>query len=416
MQHLLAVFSLLLSTAFLLIGHGMQLTLLPLRGAANGMSDQLIGISASAYFAGFVAGCILAPTVIARSGHIRSFSVLAATMIGALLCLDLLDHWTAWMLLRFVTGLAVCGIFAVIESWLNSQATPQTRGKILSIYTFVVLVALMAGQVLINVGPADSAGPFTLAAVFIALSIIPVSLTRRMEPAPLESTDLQFGLLYQRSRPAFFGALLSGLVVGSFWSLGAVFANRYSESQTDVTWFMTIAIAGGALLQYPIGWMSDKIDRRYILIILCLCGTLSSSAVATSTQETWFLLTVFIFGATVMPIYAISLATAADVASSDEFVAIGTAVLLLNALGATIAPLTLGPIMTNYGATALFWSFALMCALFCLVFMVLARKSRIITVAEQTPFTPAGSAAAPQSFELDPRGPEQGELPVSVAE
>lgn len=194
----------------------MQLTLLPLRGAANGMSDQLIGFSASAYFAGFVVSCLVTPTVIARVGHIRSFSILAGAMISALLCLDLLDQQFLWILLRFMTGFAICGLYSVIESWLNSHATSQTRGKLLSIYTFIVLSSMMAGQFLINVGPADSAAPFTLAAVFLALAIIPVGLTSRLQPAPIESKKVQFALLYQRSRPAFFGALLSGLVVGSF--------------------------------------------------------------------------------------------------------------------------------------------------------------------------------------------------------
>lgn len=409
MRQLLPVFSLLLSTALLLIGHGMQLTLLPLRGAANGMSDQLIGLSASAYFAGFVASCLLTPGIIARVGHIRSFSILAATMISALLFLDLLNQWVVWILLRFMTGFAICGLYAVIESWLNSESTPQTRGKLLSIYTFIVLSSMTAGQFLINIGPADSAAPFTLAAVFLALAIVPVSLTSRMQPAPVHSRKIDFGLLYQRSRPAFFGALLSGLVVGSFWSLGAVFASRYSENQTDVTWFMSFAIAGGALLQYPIGWLSDKIDRRYVLTLLCIAGAASSSVVAISTQESWFLIAVFIFGATVMPLYAIALATAADVASSEEFVSIGTSVLLLNALGAAIAPIGLGQIMTAFDATALFWSFAVLCALFSVLFAILTRKPRNVTVDEQTPFTPAGSEVAPESFEMDPRGPEEEE-------
>lgn len=391
----------------------MQLTLLPLRGAANGMSDQLIGLSASAYFAGFVVSCLVTPNVISRVGHIRSFSILAGAMITALLLLDLLNQQFMWVVLRFMTGFAICGLYSVIESWLNSHATPQTRGKLLSVYALIVLSSMMAGQFLINIGPADSAAPFTLTAVFLALAIIPVSLTSRMQPAPIESKSVNFGLLYHRSRPAFFGALLSGLVVGSFWSLGAVFANRYSENQTDVTWFMSIAIGGGALLQYPIGWISDRIDRRYILIILCFAGAMSSSAVAMGTQETWFLVTVFLFGATVMPLYAIALATAADVASSEEFVAIGTAVLLLNALGAAIAPLALGQIMTYFEATALFWSFAILCGLFGLLLTVLARQPRLVSVEQQTPFAPAAPDVAPESFEMDPRGPEDSELSES---
>ena len=407
---LVTVTSLLLSTALLLLGHGMQLTLLPLRAGANGMPESLIGLSASCYFFGFVIGCLAVPRVIARVGHIRCFAVLAAIMVSAILCLEMLDLWQAWMLLRFTTGVAVCGLYAVIESWLTSQSTPESRGRILAVYTFITLAAMTGGQFLINVGPIDRSIPFTLAAVFMALAIIPVGLTRRIAPAPVQSTQSGFRLLFRRSHSAFFGAMLSGLVVGSFWSLGAVFAGRVGQGPMHVTWFMSAAIAGGALFQYPVGWLSDRLDRRYILIALSLGGALSSVAVALSAGHPWHLLAALLFGATVMPLYAISLATAADVSSSEEFVAIGTSVLLLHSIGAVLAPLALGPIMTQFGATALFWASAVLCILFSCLLYGLTRKPRAISVEEQVPFNAAAAEVAPMSFELDPRGPESDDV------
>tara|TARA_R110002110_G_scaffold205066_7_gene417272 strand:- start:428432 stop:429718 length:1287 start_codon:yes stop_codon:yes gene_type:complete len=407
MKIMMTVTSLLLSTALLLIGHGMQLTLLPLRAASNGLSDFIIGISASCYFLGFVAGCLFIPAIIARAGHIRTFAALSAAMVSVVLCLDMLDNWIPWLVLRFLTGMAICGLYTVIESWLNSQATAQTRGQILSIYTFIVLTAMAGGQFLINVGPVETATPFSLAALFLALAIIPVGLTRRLAPTPLESTRIRFGLLYQRSHSAFAGALLAGLVAGSFWALGAVFAQRYSDSQLDITYFMTAAIAGGALMQYPIGWISDRVDRRYVMAALCVGGMLSSVAVATSTQQSWHLYTLFLFGGMVMPIYAIALATAADVSTPDEFVEIGTTVLMLNALGAATAPLLLGQLMTLLDATALFWSFSLLCGFFALYVTIQTRDTRAVTVEEQVPFSAAAAEMAPASFDLDPRGTEQ---------
>jgi len=407
MSALLSVASLLLSTALLLVGHGMQLTLLPLRAGVNGMSEFMIGVSASCYFLGFVAGCLGISRLLARAGHIRGFAVLAALMISAVLCLEMLDNVTAWLLLRFLTGAAICGLYTVIESWLNSQSTAGTRGRILALYTIIVLGSMLAGQFLINVGPAQGSVAFTLAALFLALSIIPVGMTRRMAPTPLQSATFRFSLLYKRSHSAFAGALMSGLVVGSFWSLGALFASRYSDSQADVTWFMSAAIAGGALLQYPIGWLSDRIDRRYVLMWLCLTGAASSIGVALTAQHPAFLLVVFLFGATLMPIYALSLATAADVSSSEEFVEIGTSVLLLNALGAALAPLPLGQVMSLFGPSALFLAFGATCLVFAGLFLVLTRTPRAVSVADQTPFTAAASDVAPLSFELDPRGAEE---------
>jgi MFS family permease len=252
--------------------------------------------------------------------------------------------------------------------------------------------------------------------VFLALAIIPVGLTRRMAPAPLESRRIRFNLLYQRSRTAFAGALLSGLVVGSFWSLGAVFARANGASLSQISWFVSAAILGGALLQYPIGLLSDRVDRRRVMFMLCLGGAATSVAVALSTGQPWLLPTVFMFGAMVMPIYAISLATAADVAQSDEFVEIGTSVLLLNSLGAVSAPLFLGKFMSLLGPPMLFWSFALLCLLFAAYVARQLRDERAITVEEQLPFTAASPDVAPASFDLDPRGEEgtqTGDVPAN---
>jgi MFS family permease len=409
MQALAAVTSLLLSTGFLLLGHGMQLTLLPLRAGANGMPEYLIGISASSYFAGFVLGCLAIPTIIARAGHIRSFAVLAAVMISAILCLDMLDHWAPWLLLRFMTGLAVSGLYAVIESWLNSQASPDSRGRILATYTFITLLAMAGGQALINVGPVQTSTPFSLAAVFMALAIVPVGMTRRMAPAPVHSTRIRFGLLYQRSHSAFAGAVLSGLITGSFWSLGAVFASNFSQLPSDISLFMIAAIMGGAIFQYPIGWLSDRVDRRRVLLCLCVASVASASAVALGVERSWFLLAVLCFGATAMPLYSVALATAADVAEQDEFMEIGTSVLLLNALGGAVAPLMLGPLMTALGGQALFWGFAALSGLFAGLFYALIRTPREVAVEEQLPFAAAAPEVAPSSFELDPRHPSPGE-------
>lgn len=412
MKALAAVTSLLLSTALLLIGQGMQLTLLPLRAGVNGLSDFQIGASASSYFLGFVVGCIGIPRLIARVGHIRSFSVLTAVMICSLLSMEMLDHW-GWLVgLRFLTGVAISGLYAVIESWLNSLATAESRGRILAVYTFILLMSMALGQLLIDVGPVATSTPFTLAAVFLALAIIPVGLTSRMAPSPVGGAKIRFGLLRRRSRSAFAAALLSGLVVGSFWSLGAVFAVANGLAQDEVARFISVAVLGGALLQYPIGWLSDRIDRRRVLLLLCLGGVCGSTAVALSANLAWHLWAVFLFGSMVMPIYSLALATAADVAQPGEFVEIGTSVLLLNALGALVAPLALGLLMTTLGATALFWSFAVLCALFAAYLAVQVRTARDIAVADQVPFAAAAAEVAPASFDLDPRAADSAPEPA----
>mgnify|MGYP000138516240 CR=1 FL=1 len=406
MNILISVSSLLLSTAILLIGHGMQLTILPLRATANGLSDFQIGLTASFYFLGFIVGCMYSPKLITRIGHIRVFAVLTATMGATVLCLDLTQGWLAWMFFRFLAGFAICGLYTVIESWLNSAATATTRGRILAIYTFIILGAMTLGQLLVNVGPINTSIPFTVTTLCLVLAIIPIGLTRGVAPVPVESAKPSFMLLYRRSHSAFFGAIVSGLIVGSFWALGAVFARSYGSTQTDVTWFMATAIAGGALLQYPIGHLSDRVDRRLVMIVLCAGGGLSSALVANFVNQPGFLGMLFLFGVMVMPIYAISLAIAADVSEPHEFVQIGTSILLLNAIGSMLAPLVIGQLMTHWEPAALFWSFAVIGITAAVYLLVQLRVSRKVSVEEQTPFTAAAADTAPVGFDLDPRSEE----------
>ena len=414
MQAIGTLTSLLLSTTLLLVGHGMQLTLLPLRAAAIGQSDLQIGLGGSAYFAGFIAGCLIAPRLIARVGHIRSFAVQACAMLATLLLVGLSAHWLAWALLRFLVGIFICGLYTVIESWLNDQATPENRGQILSLYTFLVLAAMAGGQLLVSAAPILEATPFMLLAAVIAVSVIPVGITRKLAPAPIESTRSRIRMLFRRSPMAAVGAILAGAVTGSFWSLGAVFANRTLGGLDQATLFMVIGIAGGALFQYPFGWLSDRIGRGSVLLLLGLLSTLASAAVASAEGQLQLFGTVFLFGATTMSIYAMALATAADNSRRHEFVEIGTSVLLLNALGAVMAPLAMGQLIALRGPTWLFWGCAGCCAAATLLFAALVgRKPRVDDV---VPFSAANPDMAPTSFDLDPRAPHQAGGDLAPAE
>lgn len=397
--------SLLLSVALLLLGHGMQLTLLPLRASALGQSDLQIALGGSAYFAGFIAGCMLVPRLIARAGHIRSFAVLASAMTSALLILGLSDQFWVWAALRFGIGFLICGLYSVVESWLNDQASEENRGQVLSIYTFLVLISMAGGQLLVNSSPVAEATPFMVLAAIIALSTIPVGMTRSLAPAPIESTRSRIRLLLSRSPMAVTGALLSGAVTGAFWTLGAVFARRSLDSLSDTTLFMTVAIVGGALMQYPFGWLSDRVGRDKTLLALALFAGLTSVGVALAVSTQQLFVAIFFFGATTMPIYAMSLASAADSSLRHEFVEIGTSVLLLNASGAVLAPLVLGQLMAIGGPAWLFWGCSGISGL--AVVVLLANFGREKAVDDVVPFSAAASDMAPTSFDLDPRAPEE---------
>ena len=416
MRALRPLTSLLCSTALLLLGHGMQLTLLPLRASQLGHSDLQIALAGAAYFAGFITGCLFAPPLIARVGHIRSFAVLASAMTGTLLFLSLSDLWPVWLLLRFLIGVLICSLYTVIESWLNDQAGDRDRGQILAVYTFLGLLAMAVGQQLVALSPVLADTPFIILAALISLSVIPVGSTRGLAPAPIESTQPRFRRLYRRSPAAFIAALLSGGIGGSFWSLAALFARGTLADTAEATRFMAAAVIGGALAQYPFGWLSDRAGTSRVLMLLFLLGAFGSASVATTPAGPYLLPAVFAFGATTMPIYAMALATAASRSRREEFVEIGTSVLLLSGLGAVLAPLVLGPLMQQLGDAALFWGCAALCAAG-LLLTVLA-SLRPPRVDEPVPFAVASSAATPTSLDLDPRAPEDasGDLaPASEA-
>ena len=409
MRSLRPLTSLLIATALLLTGHGLHLTLLPLRAAQIGLSDTLIGLTASAYYLGFMTGCFFIPKLIAQVGHIRIFAALLAIFTSALLALDLSEHIITWIILRFTIGAMMCGAYTVIESWLTDQTPSDARGKVLGIYTFLTLTAITAGQFLFNLTPAESSQPFMLAGIFIALAMVPVSLTKSLAPAPVPSTKLSFTLLYKRSHTAFAGGLLSGIVMGSFWSLAAVFGLRATGTTDFVPLFISANVIGGALAQYPVGLISDRVDRRFVLAGLAIITAGACLLMTLSSHTRWLLGVGVLLGASSNAIYAVSLAKAADNSQPEEFVTIASSVLLLNSLAAATAPLVIGQLMSLFGSHWLFLGIAI-CSVVAAGYIIVQPPGKTaVPVDEQSPFVAAGYDTAPASFDNDPRSPDGSE-------
>ena len=406
MGSLRSVSSLLLTTAFLLAGHGLHMTFLPLRAVELGMSTLLVGLSGSAYFAGFLTGALITPRIIASVGHIRSFTALMATFVCSFLVLSLCDGGVLWIVVRFVLGTAMCGAYTVIESWLTAQTDPKAHGRVLSIYTVIVLASMALGQYLLNLTDSNPLHPFILVSLMVGLAIIPVSLTRSPAPAPVPATRFSFSKLYRRSHTAFAGALGSGLIMGSFWALGAVYVLGLTNDPSFVPWFIAANIVGGALAQYPIGVASDRIDRRYVLTFLCVacCGT--ALALSQATEQATLLWCSAAFGAAGNSLYAVSLAKAADNSKPDEFVMLGSSALLLNALGASGGALVFGFAIRWLGNESLFIAVGLASLLFGVFMSLQPRGKTAVATEEQSEFVGTTSAMAPIALQQDPRSSE----------
>jgi MFS family permease len=393
------------------------MTFLPLRASELGLSQTLIGLSGSAYFAGFLTGALVIPPIIARVGHIRSFTALLAIFLSSFLFLSLIDEGIIWVLVRFVLGAVMCGSYTVIESWLAEQSDSTQHGRVLSVYTAIVLISMAVGQYLLGVTEANPLYPFILVSLLVGLAIVPVSLTRSLAPAPVPATRFDFSKLYRRSHTAFAGALGSGVVMGGFWGLGAIYALSVTNDPSFVPTFIAANIIGGALAQYPIGMASDRIDRRYVLAALCAASGISAFALMLASSQQTLLLGAFAFGAFANSLYAVSLAKAADNSKREEFVTIGSSVLLLNALGSASSSLIIGWTMRTMGDGALF-ALVGTASLVTGVFIVLQPPGRTaVTIEEQGAFIPATSAMAPAAFDQDPRSDEEVEYePVAPAD
>lgn len=349
------IVSLLIGVALLLAGAGLQITLLPLRGSAEGFSTFALGVIGSAYYIGFVSGCLLGPYVILRAGHIRAFTALVAVAAAAVLGYGLVPDAAAWALFRAITGFALAGFYLVIESWLNDRAGNETRGLVMSAYVMVNLGAMAAGQMMVTLYPIDGYRNFMLAGVMTALAIVPVALTRSAQPAPITIVSFRPGHLYRAAPVALVAVFMIGAAMGAFWALGPVSVAADGFNVTEVAAFMSIAVVGGALAQWPAGRLSDRVDRRVVLLAMLVGATVTSVVLWMFAPMGALLVALgFLFGALALPGYSLAAAHGYDKTDAGDMVPTAATMLLANGLGAVAGPVIAATLMDAAGPRALF--------------------------------------------------------------
>lgn len=386
------VASLLAGVLFLIIGHGLQLTVVPLRAEAEGWTGYQIGAIGSAYYVGFVAGCFWAPFIIRRSGHIRAFTAFVSITAATLLAHTLWVAFIPWFVFRLAIGASLAGLYMIIESWLNDQATNRTRGLIMSAYIFLNFVAITIGQMTVTLYPPTEFTLFAMATMAIVVAAIPVAMTRASQPAPVTIVRFRPLALYRASPVGIVGVTLIGVANGSFWSLAAVATVGAGLTAAEAAIFMSIATTGGALTQWPVGRISDRIDRRIVLItLLCLAAVSGLVLAFVPLPRTGLFIMAFFFGMTTMPTYSIAAAHAYDHAAPGTFVEVAAGVLLANASGAIIGPILASALMEETGSVKLFLFTALVQAsLAAFAFLRLMQRP---PPTEKTGFDLAASAA-----------------------
>ncbi len=402
---LIPIAALLLSDALLLIGHGLQLTLLPLSAELNGFTPAQIGMTGSAYFAGFVTGCLVTPFMVRRVGHIRAFAVLGTTYSALALIFFQAPWFLAWLLIRYFAGIAIAGLYMIIESWLSERSTARTRGTILSIYVVINLTMITVGQQLVNFAPIDSHTLFALTAILLSVAIIPVSLTSHSAPAPIHNVKIDVRKVWRISQVALGGAIITGLVTGAFWSLGPLYARGIGLDGFSLTMFLSVVVIGGAVFQLPLGRLSDHYDRRLIVFFITLAGAgISLLLVIVPFFTQWSLsVLAFLWGGCVMTLYAICLAHANDRAAPEDFVMVGSVMLLTMGLFSALGSFLAARVMVITGPQGLFL-FSLLCLVIFALLIALRRRVHVLPVHDETgPFRAAVETITPMALELDPR-------------
>lgn len=347
----------LLATAGILIGgNGLQGTFISLRALEEGFSTSMIGVVGTGYNIGFAIGCIYVTRLIRATGHIRTFSALAAIASAASILMLLFIDPTAWFLMRLVQGICFAGLFAVVESWLNAKVTNSTRARTLSIYRFVDLSAVTLAQYAI---PAVGIGGFELFVIIsmaLTLSLVPISLTDRSSPEAPEDVRFDIRVLWKVSPLATVGCIVVGLTNSSFRSLGPIYADGIGMSVTAIATFMSVGIFAGVVLQYPLGHYSDKLDRRLIILVATF-GAFASGlflAFVAGTNAWLNFAGIFAFGAFAMPLYSLCSAHANDHAAPGQHALVSAGTLFFWSIGAVIGPLFASFMLDLFGPQALF--------------------------------------------------------------
>ena len=416
MSAFLPIVPLLVSTFFLMAGAGLQGILLPVRGSIEGWSSYEIGLVGTGYAAGFTIGCLVVPRMVRRAGHVRTFSSLCAVLVIAVLMFGLLVHPPTWILIRGIVGFALSGSYMVIESWLNERVTNATRGHVFSLYMIVTMAAMMGGQYVMPLSQPELTTPFMICAMLSAFAVIPTALSRTPSPKPLTTTQLDLPLIFRNSPAAAVGVFLAGILSSSWNSMAPVFGRSLGFSTTQIATLLVMTMAGGIVSQYPLGRLSDRIDRRYVMTIAGLVGlAVAATALTVSSRDPWTLFgTAFVLGGVIYPAYSLTVAHANDYARPEDFVKISGGLLILYGFGTMFGPLLAAWLMETLGPSGIFAATGAAHAAYAGYACYRTFRRPAPPAAERDDFrtTPLARTQTPAAFTLDPRAERSDGAPA----
>lgn len=347
--------ALLLGMMLLMVGNGLQGSLMGVRGGIEGFTTYELALITSGYFVGFLGGSRMAPNFIQRVGHVRVFAALGSFISAALILYPVMTNPWAWVLLRVIFGFSISGVYVTAESWLNNASSNETRGQALSLYMIVQMVGIVAAQGLLNV--ADPAGYilFIIPSVLVSIAFAPILLSVSPTPAFGSTRQMSFAALYKVSPLGVVGMFLLGGVFSAQFGMSAFYGTEIGLSVAQISIFVSAIFVGAMVLQYPIGWVSDRMDRRIlILAVSTIAGATALFAWAFAGYFPVLLACAFVIGGMTNPLYALLIAYTNDYLDPDDMAGASGGLLFINGLGAISGPVLTGWLMTTFGPQG-FW-------------------------------------------------------------
>ena len=345
---------LLTGVMLLMVGNGMQSTLLGIRGSIEGFSTFHLSVVMSAYFLGFLGGSQLAPALIRKVGHVRVFSALGSLISAILVLYPVAPDWIAWAMMRVVMGFCFSGVYVTAESWLNDTATNETRGQTLSLYMIVQMVGIIASQALLTVGTPDGFLLFVIPSVLVSLSFTPILLSAAPAPTFASTKPLSLIRLFVVSPLGCAGMFLSGGMFAALFGMASVWGTLVGLTVGQISLFVASIYMGGLLFQYPIGWLSDRMDRRRLIAVLALFGAFVTFIGVWVDNFTFLLGVAVVGGGIINPLYSLLIAHTNDFMEPREMAAASGGMIFMNGLGAIAGPLIVGWIMGLVGPGGFF--------------------------------------------------------------
>lgn len=392
--------ALLIGIMLLMLGNGMQGTLLGIRGGIEGFTTTQMSIVMSAYFLGFLFGSRMTPEMIRRVGHVRVFAALGSMISAVLVLYAAAPDWMAWAAMRVVIGFSFSGVYITAESWLNNASTNETRGQALSMYMIMQMIGIVAAQAMLNMGDPSGYILFVIPSVLVSLAFTPILLSVAQAPAFETTKRLSFTALYSASPLGCVGMFLLGGVFSAQFGMSSVWGTQAGLSVRDISIFVAAIYVGGMVFQYPIGWASDRMGRRTLVLGLSALGGVAMIWAAVFDLGFASLLVVAVLmGGISNPLYSLLVAYTNDFLDNADMAAASAGLIFINGLGAITGPLITGWMMARIGPNGYFLFMGILFAVLALYAAWRMTRRRVERSAHPGAFAPLSPTASALAVE-----------------